>query len=125
MRGILQYVRDQSGAGAAEFALVLIPFVAMVFGIIGLSLMFYSNQLLHYAVEDAARCASVKTTICTNATTTQAYALSHFGAPGLSPTFVASKPACGNKVVGTATYPLNAGLVNISVPLSATACYPG
>lgn len=124
MRAILRYCQDQSGAGAAEFALVLIPFLATIFGIIGLSLMFYSNQLLHYAVEDAARCAAVKTTICTDATSTQTYARNHFGAAGLSPAFVYTKPACGNQVVGTATYPLNAGLVSISVPLSATACFP-
>lgn len=125
MREHIRYLADEKGASAAEFALVLIPFAGLVFGIIGISLMIYANETLQYATEDAARCASVKTTVCTDAASTQAYALSRYTGPALSPTFAYDASAsCGHSVTGTATMDLDIGLVNISVPLQAHACFP-
>jgi len=47
--------RNQDGSVAIEFALVAIPFVLIVIGIIELSLMFAANALLQGAVQDAGR----------------------------------------------------------------------
>jgi Flp pilus assembly protein TadG len=119
------YWKDESGAGAAEFALVLIPFLALIFGIINLSLMFYANHTLQYAAEAAARCASVgRFTNCTTTAAVQNYALSHYSGPNITPVFVATTAGCGHTVTGNANFPLNAVVLNITVPLSATACFP-
>lgn len=122
------YRKDESGAGAIEFVLVLIPFLALVFGIINVSMMYYANHTLQYAAEDAARCYSigslVNSTTCNSAANAVTYAGTRYSGPNISPVFSASVTACGHTVTGTANYPLNVVLFNMSVPLSATACFP-
>ena len=131
MRPFLRFWREGTGASAVEFALVLPAFIALSVGTINLCIVLYANSTLHYTVDDAARCMSVRTTICTSTATTQTYALNHYSGPGVAPSFTATSTTCGgaggapgSKVTGTATYQLNTGLMNISVPLSATACFP-
>ena len=118
------YWKDESGASAAEFALVLIPFLALIFGIINLSLMFYANHTLQYAAEAAARCYSVDAVSCSTAAATQAYAATRYSGPNITPVFVATTAGCGHTVIGNANFSLNAVVLNIIVPLSATACFP-
>jgi Flp pilus assembly pilin Flp len=123
-----RYLRDENGASAAEFALVLIPFVGLVLAIIGLSMLLYANQTLQYATEKAARYYSVQT--ANNSGTppptasVQTYAQNAYTGPNITPSFTAATAACGYRVTGTATFPLSTGLVNISVPLSASSCFP-
>jgi Flp pilus assembly protein TadG len=124
MRGAGRYWKNERGAAAAEFALVVIPFLGLVLGIIWVSMMLYANHTLQYAAEDAARCWSIKTTICTSAATTQTYASGRYSGPNIAPAFVATQVSCGHKVTGTANFPLTTGLLNTTVPLSATACFP-
>lgn len=119
----------QSGASAAEFAIILPVFILTIFGTIGLSTMMYMIAALHFTVEDAARCASVKILTCSNPATTSAYALGKYSGPALSDLTFTLTPAssaqpCGNKVTGTGAFVLRTGLANLSVPVSATACYP-
>ena len=120
----LRFIQADEGTSSAEFALVVFPFVGIVLGIIGGGVMFWANTTLHYAAEDAARCASVKATICADATSTQNYALSRYKGPAISPAFSYAASGCGHTVTATATYPLNTGLFNFNVPLSASACFP-
>lgn len=47
--------RDDSGATAVEFALVGLPFLMMLFGILGVGLFFFTTFSLENAVEQAAR----------------------------------------------------------------------
>jgi hypothetical protein len=42
----------------------------------------------------------------------------------VSPVFAAASATCGHSVTATATYGLDAGLTQINVPLSASACFP-
>lgn len=114
---------DQSGATAAEFVLILAPLILLVIGTINIGMMMYTTTALHFAAEDAARCATVKSTICTNPTTTAAYAASHYGGIGAA-TFVRSSTACGWVVTGTMNYNFTTGLTNTVFPISASACYP-
>jgi Flp pilus assembly protein TadG len=116
--------REERGASAVEFALVIGPFVGIVLSTIMLGAMFWANQTLKYAAADAARCAAVRTSICSDKTTTESYAASHYSGPGLSPTFTYSPSGCGHTVTASATFPLNTGLVDLSIPLSAHACFP-
>lgn len=119
-----RYWKDESGSGAAEFAIVLIPFAALIFAIIHLCLLFFANQSLQFAAEAAARCYSVDSVNCATTGAVQTYATSHYKGPNISPTFVASGIGCGHTVTGSGSYQLNAVFVRKSVPLAATACYP-
>lgn len=47
--------KNESGSTAVEFALIGIPFILMVIGIIEMALMFTSQSLLESATSDAAR----------------------------------------------------------------------
>lgn len=118
------FIRHEDGASSAEFALVVLPFISLIMAGLGLGFMLWANTTLHYAAEDAARCASVKTAVCTDATSTQNYALSRYKGPSISPTFTYSASGCGHTVAGTANYPLNTGLFSLTIPLSTSACFP-
>lgn len=125
MRWLRDYWQNEDGGGAAEFAIVVIPFSALIFAIIHICLMFYAYQNLHFAVEGAARCSSVmSTTTCNSTGAVQTYATGLYKGPNISASFAPSTAPCGNTVTGTGSYTLNAVLVRTSVPLSATACFP-
>ena len=122
-----------SGAAAAEFALTIPALCLLLFGSIGLSTMMSVTSALHFAVEKAARCASINAaltgvTTCAGATAVQAYAATQYRGPaltGLAFTLTAATTAnCGNAVVGAGTFVLRTGLASINVPISARACYP-
>ena len=116
--------RDEFGGGAAEFAIVLLPFAALIFAIIHLSLLFYANQTLQFAAEAAARCYSVDAVSCSTPGAAQTYAAGRYSGPNITPVFVATATGCGHTVNGSGSYQLNAVFVNVSVPLAATACFP-
>jgi len=59
IKKIPNYLKDQSGATAVEFALVAILFLTFVFGIIEAGRMFWTWNTLQYSVEQAARYALV------------------------------------------------------------------
>jgi Flp pilus assembly protein TadG len=50
-----RFRRDQSGAVAVEFGIVALPFFTMIFAIMQIALLYFSDQLLETAVADAAR----------------------------------------------------------------------
>jgi len=123
-----KYWKDEFGGGAAEFAIVLIPFTALIFAIIHMCLLFYANQTLHFATEGAARCASVLSgSTCSNTTNIQNYASGLYRGPNISASFGYSTTGannCGHTVTGSGTYQLNAVFVSVAVPLAASACFP-
>jgi Flp pilus assembly protein TadG len=116
--------RDQRGTTAVEFAIVAPVFIAMLLGTIALCIALFLIGSLHYAVEEGARCRSVKTTICTDGPTTVAYAQNHYFGPAVSPTFTYAAAACGNSVNASINYSMNVGFRTFVVPISATACFP-
>jgi Flp pilus assembly protein TadG len=120
----LKFLRHTGGNTAVEFTLVLAPLILLTIGTINVSLMMHTVSALHYAVEDAARCSSVKTMICSDSAATAAYAASRYKSVGTAVTFTRTLEPCGNRVVGVADYRFITGLSVIHVPLSATACYP-
>jgi len=117
--------RNQEGTTAVEFAIIAPVFFLLVLGTIGLCFALFLVGSLHFAVEDGARCASVKTTICSDQATTIAYTQSRYMGPNVSPnfTYTAGVP-CGNSVSGTVSYSMNIGFRTFVIPISATACFP-
>lgn len=126
MRRAGKYWKDECGSGAAEFAIVLLPFAALIFGIIHLCLAFYANQTLQFATEAAARCYSVDAVNCSTAGAAQIYATGRYKGPNISASFTAwpIPTDCGHEVTGTGSYSLNAVFVRVAVPLTAKACFP-
>ena len=107
-----------------EFAIIAPVFILLIIGTIALCYALFLVGSLHFAVEDGARCASVKTTICSDPATTIAYAQSRYLGPNVSPTFTYAAAACGNSVSGSVTYSMNVGFRTFVIPISATACFP-
>ena len=117
------FLRDPSGSSAVEFAFVGPVFLMLVIGMMYGCLMIFSTASLHYAVEEGARCASIRTTVCTDSASTISYTQTAYNGPD-APTFTYATPACGHAVTGTTTFNFNMAVKSWSVPLSATACYP-
>jgi Flp pilus assembly protein TadG len=112
-----------SGTTAAEFGIVLPAVAALIVGGLYTGILVYSAAGLHNAVEQAARCYSVNVSECGSESATQTYAQNQYYGIN-SPTFTASIQSCGHQVAATVTIPLIAVLASLSVPLSATACFP-
>ena len=116
-------LNDERGTTAVEFAIVGPLFIALVIGILYLCLALFVVGSLHYAVEEGARCASVRTAVCSE-TTTVSYAQSRYFGPS-SPTFIYDANApCGKSVTGSINYVVDLGLKQVTIPLAATACFP-
>ena len=113
----------RSGATAVEFALVTPAFLALVLGGLSVCLVMYSSVNLQDAVEHGARCYSVDSGTCSSPSAAQTYAQGFYHGVG-APTFTASTPACGHQVAATLTLQIAAVLTNVSVPLTANACFP-
>ena len=50
-----RFARQQDGAAAVEFALVAVPFLALLFAILETALVFFAGQTLEAAAADSAR----------------------------------------------------------------------
>ena len=125
MRNLLRSIhRNQDGTTAVEFAIIAPVFIMLVIGTIGLCFALFLVGSLHFAVEDGARCASVKTTICTDANSIIAYTQSRYLGPNVSPTFTYASAACGNSVSASVSYSMDIGFKTFVIPISATACFP-
>jgi Flp pilus assembly protein TadG len=120
MRNIWQ---EERATTAVEFAIVAPVFIALVVGLLALCMCLFLIGSLHYSVEEAARCAAVRTSICKDAATTVAYAQNRYFGPS-APTFSYSKAACGNSVTASINYVAQLGLTQLTVPVSASACFP-
>jgi len=120
---------DEDGASALEFALVLPALIVLTLGTLNVSLLIYTVATLNFATQDAARCMTVKTTVCDTQVHLQAYARANYGGITATPTFTWSHPttgACagGNFVNASATYRFITGVSTTNIPLGASACFP-
>ncbi|MBL4871246.1 MAG: pilus assembly protein [Robiginitomaculum sp.] len=75
-------IRDEQGTTAIEFAILGVPFLALLFGIVELAMIFFISSTTQHALESSAReirtgellgagqgLAELKTNICTEMTT--------------------------------------------------------
>lgn len=125
MRRRLTRIMDESSGGTAvEFALILPAFISLMVGTVCAANLVFAVNSLHYAVQDAARCAAVKTTVCSSSSATITYAQGKYGGPQISPSFSYSTSGCGHTVSASGSYPIYIATGTINVPISAAACYP-
>jgi len=120
----IQFRRHAGGGAALEYAIILPAFITLVVGGLCAGNLAFAVNSLHYAVQDAARCAAVKTTVCTSSATTVTYAQGRYSGPKISPVFAYSTGGCGHTVSASGTYPIILAAATINVPVSASACYP-
>ena len=124
MRAQLQRIgRAQGGGAAIEYALIMPALITLIVGGLCAGNLAFAVNSLHYAVQDAARCAAVKTTVCADGPSTVSYAAGRYSGPRISPTFTSATVACGHMVTATAAYPIVLAVATINVPVSAAACY--
>jgi Flp pilus assembly pilin Flp len=116
--------RDPQGTTAVEFAIVAPVFIALLVGAIAVSIGLFLIGSLHFAVQEGARCASVKTSICSDAASTEAYTKGYYFGPDVSPTFTYAAVPCGNSMTASVNYSMNVGFKSFTIPVSATACFP-
>jgi Flp pilus assembly pilin Flp len=133
MRRLSHLVKCEDGAEAVEFALIVPLLVTLLFGIFEFARAVWTQSVLDYAVEQAARCASVNTTACGTSS-----AIATFASQQTSPInvpaadFAATTPSCGHQVVASYTFNFIGTLALIggqnifpsSITLSSTSCYP-
>jgi len=68
--------REQAGAAATEFALVAPVFLMFLFLILDGGRMLFAKQSLNEVATASARCFAIKATGCTDASSTQSWAVS-------------------------------------------------
>jgi hypothetical protein len=117
---------DDAGTSAIEFALVFPVFILMVLGIFEFSRALWTNSLLNYAVQAAARGDAVDTTNCGSSADIVSYAVQSSSPLAIpSGDFTASTPSCGSQVA--VSFPFTfivPQMFPFNITLSAQACYP-
>ena len=119
-----RFARDQAGNLAIEFGLLTPALLLFILGIVEGGRLMWTQNALHYSVQEAARCASVNTATCGSATQIQSFAAGRSGAGFASSVFTATVTSCGNRVSASYTMPLNIPFMSHSISLSAQSCYP-
>lgn len=124
---LIAFGRACEGAAAVETAIIFPAFFLLLFGIIEAGMLFSTQSTLQFAVEAAARCAVVNTSLCGTTSAVQDYAVSQ--ATGLtvsSSSFSVTSPAgCAQKV--SISYPFSSivpGLIPWTITLNVQSCHP-
>ena len=127
-RATTSLLRRSDGMAAVEFALTVPVLLVSLLGVIEVGRLLWTENALHYAVEDAARCMALGT--C-GAGGPAGYAAT--AAPGMtfpSSDFTATTVACGSQVTASHTFQFLTTLVNFdtllpgSMTLTAQSCHP-
>lgn len=98
----------------------------MLFACLEFGRMMWTVGALNFAVEEAARCASVTPATCGTASQITTYAANEI-APGYIPAsaFTSTTAACGHQVTASFVYPfVMTGLFSYTPTLTALACLP-
>ncbi len=116
---------DRSGTSMIEFAVLLPVFLSLVFGMIDVGRLFWTQTALQHAVEMAARCATINATTCGTTANVQTYATTQaYGLTFPTTTFTVTAPSCGNQVTASYAFSFSAFLPVSPVTLAAKSCYP-
>ncbi len=124
MRDLRKFLNETKGTTLLEFAIVGPVFLMLIIGMFYTCLMLFEVGSMQYAVQQAARCASVQTTVCPDAASTVSAAQSAYVGPSFTPTFISSTASCGHRVTAAATFSYDFVVTTMNVPLSAASCFP-
>ena len=139
-RPIRRLARDRGGASAVEFALVIGPFVLVLFGVIEFGRLLWTLNALQETAIAGARCMGVLNSSCTssgayNSTSSVNYVKSVANGWGVTLTAanisLNSSAACAgvgdfSQVTITYTFQSVIPLISplVSDPMSVNACFP-
>jgi Flp pilus assembly protein TadG len=116
-------LRDRSGTTATEFALVAPALCMLVYGTMEFGRMVWTQSALNFAVEEAARCASVTPGTCGTSNQTATYASNKISSANVPASDFALTKATGC-VTAAFPYPFVAtGLFSMTPTLHAKACF--
>ena len=123
----MKFFKDNRGAALVEFALVALPVMLFIFGIIQTAWVLWVDNLLHVSVNVAARCAAVNSTTlpCSGNTIPEmvSAATTVFGSVN-GAKFQNNGPCTSDHGDGlTGTYTVNI-LYVVNLTLTANSCYP-
>jgi Flp pilus assembly protein TadG len=120
-----QLRRNADGTTSVEFALVAPVLFLIIFGGIQFGELLWTQSALHFAVQEAARCASVTPSTCGTASQIAAYAASETTGLGLSSSvFTATTASCGHQVSASYQYTfVTPTLLPFTPTLTAQACF--
>ena len=94
-----RFVRCRSGAAAVEAAFVLPVLLLLLLGILELGRVFQAQSSLNFAVQETARCASVRPDVCGTPEAASAYAAARIAATRIDASaFTLTDEACGKRV---------------------------
>ena len=104
--------------------MILPALLIFLFGIIETGRVLWFQNALNFAVQEAARCATVNPGVCGTTTEIKNFAANRSSVSFPPSIFNPTTQTCGNQV--SASYPtsLAVPLVPLSLTLSATACFP-
>ena len=118
--------RDSRGGAMVEFALVTLPVLVFLCGIMQTGWVVWVDNLLQVSVDAAARCGAVKSTTspCTGGTTANMIATANqvFG-PMSGANFTENTSSCSTGTGLIGTYTMNFLFV-INLTVTAKSCYP-
>ena len=131
VRTLFAVFRDFRGNAIVEAALVMPLCLSMIFGTIEVGRAMFIQNALQQAVEDAARCAAINTTVCGTEANIKTYAVNHVYGYSISSTvFTVTSPACGKKVAASFSFAtwlaVNVGISGLSFNpvITAKSCHP-
>ena len=118
-------LKDDRGAAAVEMGFLLPIFLLMLYGIVQLGLMLWTQASLYHGAQMAARCAALQQSACSSTALTQQYAADQsYGLHPDASTFTISTQTCGIQVAAAYSYqPFSALMSSLSIALSARACF--
>jgi Flp pilus assembly protein TadG len=117
-------LRERRGAVAIEFALTVPVLLVVMLGIVEFGRALWAQNALHYAVEEAARCATIDLTTCGNTSETQTYASTASGYGFATSVFTVTVAACGNQVSANYPFQFLTSFFGTGPTLTAQACFP-
>ena len=117
---------NNRGAAAVEFALVALPVLLFIFGIMQTGWIIWIGNLLQSSVDAAARCGAVQSTTspCYGGTTADMIETANFiFGPMSGATFSANGSGCasGTGLIGTYTVTF---IFVVNMTVTAKSCYP-
>jgi Flp pilus assembly protein TadG len=99
MRAVPGLIGCRRGSAAVETAFVLPVLLLVLLGAMELGRLGWTQAALEYAVEEGARCAAIRPTVCASPAATAAYAAGKAASPQITASaFAVSAPACGSQV---------------------------
>lgn len=124
LAAVRRLARASDGATAVEFAIIAPVLLMLLFGIMEGGRALWMQNALNFAVEQAARCASIDQNNCGTVAQVQSFAASTSGASFGSSTFSVTTAACG--ILVSASYPLQLHIPYVAAAptLTAQSCFP-